>query len=130
MTTNRPVWKHTTFAQMLRKSPKKAFEYRYRALGTEIPAEYQDKEVGSEVIDPVLNDNKIDDTIIMEDEKTSENDEENTEVEADSEETETEEVKELERSDLEKILEEGWVKFQSNWKDETLLKKAIKNNLI
>ncbi len=36
------IWSHTTFTELFKQSPRKAFEFRYEALGTPIPEEYAD----------------------------------------------------------------------------------------
>lgn len=38
------TWSHVTFTELMKHSPKEAFEYRFRTLGDPIPEKYLDKE--------------------------------------------------------------------------------------
>ena len=112
---NKPIWKHKTFVNFFKSSPRKAYEYRRDALWNEIPDEYKtDEEKGIKI--------SIDEVIEMVEEK---------ELEVDTVETiEPVEPIEFTKEDLQAKLKEAGINFSPNAGSETLLKRCIENNLV
>lgn len=106
------IWSHEQFTRFFQSSPKVAFEYRARCFPWvpwyEVPEEYRDKQVKEEVIEEVK--------------------EEETKEEI-KEEIKEEEL-EITREQLIEKLENAKIVYAKNSKTETLVKKAIENNLL
>lgn len=120
---NKPVWSHPQFVKFFKKSPRKAYEYRKEALWCEIPGEYLTEDEKNSIKWLISNETEISEVNVVEEEKTAEK------VEEIEEETQEEQT-EFTRDDLIKKLTEAGIKVHPATKDETLLKKAIENNLI
>ena len=102
------IWSHEQFTRFFQSSPKVAFEYRARCFPWvpwyEVPEEYRDKETIKETV--------VEETIKEEVKE------------------ETKEEVEITREQLIEKLENAKIVYAKNSKTETLVKKAIENNLL
>lgn len=109
------IWSHTTFTELFKQSPKKAFEYRFEALGTPIPEEFG----GNTVENSVENDENA-----------------NKGTVEDSSDAPTADVSENEgkedysAADLRAKLRDAGVKFSNAAPIDVLAQKCVENNLI